>query len=238
MSRKDDRPGNKTILCLSILTGTLLILGSLSSTVGYQSLQTSRQTITKGTTTRLTILQTILTLANAEEIQSRTGFPGTSISKPRANVAQLSFLYALGTILVKTIGIARAAQLAQNFLVTHPAILTKVKNVPNLNQTLQVQLSRLSQDACGCSLDDTRFPALCTIMLLIFFGYVFISNFILVEIEQIQESYPIFVSIERIVEIILFPFNLLAIGLLFLAYDLQCPWIYPPDYPHELSVIR
>ena len=100
----------KPLIVVSICAVVLLVLGSLSNVVGYQSVQTSQQSAIKERINQRELLfQTIVDIANNKEIQriilksqmSRGVFPTSEF--PVVTKNQLKMMYFLGLILSKVI---------------------------------------------------------------------------------------------------------------------------------------
>ena len=104
----------KPLIGVSILAVVLLVLGSLSNVVGYQSVQTSQQNVIKERINQRELLfQTIVDIANNKEIQriilksqmSRGIFPTSEL--PVITKNQIRQIYFIGLILSKCISKTR-----------------------------------------------------------------------------------------------------------------------------------
>jgi len=100
----------KPLIGVSICAVVLLVLGSLSNVVGYQTVQSSNQSVIKERINQRELLfQTIVDIANNKEIQriilksqmSRGIFPTSEF--PVVTKNQLKMMYFLGLILSKVI---------------------------------------------------------------------------------------------------------------------------------------
>jgi hypothetical protein len=112
----------KPLIGVSICAVVLLVLGSLSNVVGYQSVQTSQQNIIKERINQRELLfQTIVDIANNKEIQriilksqmSRGIFPPSEI--PVVTKNQIRQMYFIGLILSKVISKSRIQSMIQQY---------------------------------------------------------------------------------------------------------------------------
>src|SRR4030043_1810240 len=104
----------KPLIVISICAVVFLVLGSLSTVVGYQSVQTSQQNLIKERIKQKELLfQTIVNIANNKEIQrvilksqmSRGEFPTSNI--PVLTKNQLKQMFFIGLLLSKIISISK-----------------------------------------------------------------------------------------------------------------------------------
>ena len=169
----------------SILAVVLLILGSLTNVVGYQTVQSSNQKVIKDEVDQKELLfQTIVDIANNKEIQKvilgseitgkRFFEPGMRFSTFTPHVLTEKFLkrmYTMGVILSKTISKSRMQSIVQKYQVINPEMQHGIKDVIEKNPTLKGEITQLSNSDCECENENTTvlyFPVLCTILLCIF----------------------------------------------------------------------
>jgi hypothetical protein len=169
----------------SILVMVLLVLGSLSNVVGFQTVQSSNQKmINEEINQKELLFQTILDIANNKEIQKvilgsgitgkRFFEPGMRSSTFAPHVLTEKFLkrmYTMGVILLKTISKSRMQSIVQKYQVMNPKMQHGIKDVIEKNPTLKGDITQLSNSDCECENENTTilyFPVLCTTLLCIF----------------------------------------------------------------------
>jgi hypothetical protein len=167
---------------ISILAVCLLVLGSLSNVVGFQTVQTSQQNLIKERVDQKDLLfQTICDVANNQDVQKTilqsqgkflTSFPTPELTSfPTVTKKQLNMMYCLGIVLSRMIGKNRMVSMAKE----HPkmSVQTKekfdaiIENNPTLSQEM-TQLSLLDCPSCSESKINWTFPVICTILFPIF----------------------------------------------------------------------
>jgi anionic cell wall polymer biosynthesis LytR-Cps2A-Psr (LCP) family protein len=163
---------------ISIIAVVLLILGSLSNVVGYQTVQSSNQNIISNEIDQKELpFQTIVDIANNKEIQriilksqlSRGQFPVSNT--PVLTKNQLKQMYFIGLLLSKIISKSRMQSMVQKYQVINPEMQHGIKDVIEKNPTLKGEITQLSNSDCECENENTTFlyfPVLCTILLCIF----------------------------------------------------------------------
>src|SRR4030042_4566545 len=126
----------KPLIGVSILAVVLLVLGSLSNVVGYQTVQTSQQNIIKARINQRELLfQTIVDIANNKEIQriilksqmSRGIFPSSEF--PMLTKNQLKQMYLLGVLLSRFISNSRLQTLIGKYQFGNQEIRQEINNV-------------------------------------------------------------------------------------------------------------
>jgi len=165
----------KPLIGVSILAVVLLVLGSLSNVVGYQTVQTSQQNIIKERINQRELLfQTIVDIANNNEIQriilksqmSRGMFPISDI--PLLTKNQLKQMYFFGLILSKVISRTRMQSMVQQYQLINPKIQQKIKDVIENDVTLNTEITLLSSSECDCENDSglisDSYPIICNIL--------------------------------------------------------------------------
>ena len=158
------------IICAVIL----LILGSLTNVVGYQSVQTSQQNIiNERINQRELLFQTICDIANNKEIQriilksqmSRGIFPSSEF--PVVTKNQIRQMYFIGLILIKIISKSRIQSMVQQYQLITPETRQEISAVIEKDGTLSKELIELSNFRCECENKNTinwSFPIICTIL--------------------------------------------------------------------------
>jgi len=167
------------LIGVSIIAVVLLVLGSLSNVVGYQSVQSSnQQTIKEEVNQRELLFQTILDIANNKEIQgiilkshiSRGIFPNPDV-KFSLTKKQLGQMYFIGLLLSKFINTARMQSIVGKYQYSNQVMQNEISDVIEKNPTLKGEITKLQNSECDCENENTTvlyFPVLCTILLCIF----------------------------------------------------------------------
>ncbi|HIG99627.1 MAG TPA: hypothetical protein HA258_03495 [Thermoplasmata archaeon] len=198
----------KPLIGVSICAVVLLVLGSLSTVVGYQSVQTSQQnTIKERINQRELLFQTIVDIANNKEIQriilksqmSRGIFPTSEI--PVLTKNQLRQMYFVGLILSKFISKSRMQSLVGKYQFNNQEMQKEISSIIEKDNTLNAELTQLENSECDCEKENTAdwyFPVICSVLLILY---------VLLDMFEVW-SYNIF---------------------LFARHTLQCGWaVFPP----------
>jgi len=167
-----------TLIGVSILAVVLLVLGSLSNVVGYQSVQTSQQNlINERIDQRELLFQTIVDIANNKEIQriilkSQMGrgiFPPSEI--PVITKNQLKRMYLLGLMLSRFISTSRMQSILGKYQIDNQEMLKEISTVIEKNTILNAEITQLKDSECDCENENTEFPypILCGSLFLMFF---------------------------------------------------------------------
>src|SRR4030042_6741435 len=126
----------KPLIGVSICAVVLLVLGSLSNVVGYQTVQSSNQNVIKERINQRELLfQTIVDIANNKEIQriilksqmSRGIFPSSEF--PMLTKNQLKQMYLLGVLLSRFISNSRLQTLIGKYQFGNQEIRQEINNV-------------------------------------------------------------------------------------------------------------
>jgi hypothetical protein len=162
----------KPLIVVSICAVVLLVLGSLTNVIGYQTVQSSNQNVIKERINQRELLfQTICDIANNKEIQriilkyqmSRGIFPESKI--PVITKNQLKRMYFIGLILSKFISKTRI----QSWINTHhlitPDIQQEITAVIERDPIVQDEITQLVNSDCGCEKSEWGFPIICTTVL-------------------------------------------------------------------------
>ncbi len=184
------------LIGVGIIAGVLLVLGSLSNVVGYQTVQSSNQKVIKDEVDQKELLfQTILDIANNYEIQRvildseirRGGFfnPDTrfSVFTPHVlNKAELNIAYHIGLILSRILVSSRIHSMLEQYQVSNQALQKEITAVIEKDASLNRDLTQLSNSKCDCEdisgVTTWQFPVICTILLIIMFFALFFALWI------------------------------------------------------------
>jgi len=164
----------KPLIVVSICAVVLLVLGSLSNVVGYQTVETSQQNLIKERINQRELLfQTIIDLENNKEIQriiiksqmSRGIFPASEI--PIVTKNQLKMMYFMGLILSKSISKSRIQSLTGKYQFNNQGIQKEISAVIEKDATINSEITLLKDSECDCENENTTqwsFPVLCTLL--------------------------------------------------------------------------
>jgi len=200
----------KPLIGVSICAVVLLVLGSLSNVVGYQTVQSSHQQIIKERINQRELLfQTIVDIANHKEIQriilksqmSRGIFPTSEL--PVVTKNQIKQMYFVGMILSKVISKSRIQSLVGKYQFNNQEV-QEISAVIEKDTTLNAEITQLKNSECDCENERVtglwKFPVICM-------GLYFIFLFFLI---------PFFFGIYITV--------LFAELIAQIAYNLECFW--------------
>ena len=164
----------KPLIGVSICAVVLLVLGSLSNVVGYQTVQSSNQSVIKERINQRELLfQTIIDIANNKEIQriilksqmSRGIFPTSEF--PVVTKNQLKMMYFIGLILSKVISKSRIQSMIGKYHFNNQDIRKEISAVIEKNLTLNAEINLLQNSECNCEKENTiewRFPVICLLL--------------------------------------------------------------------------
>ena len=166
------------LIGVSIIAVVLLILGSFTNVVGYQTVQSSNQKLIQDEVNQKELLfQTIVDIANNKEIQriilksqiSRGIFPTSDI--PVVNKNQIRQLYFLGLILSKIISKSKIQSMIGKYQFNNHEMQKEVSTFIEKNPILNGEINQLSSLKCDCENENTfwHFPVICTILTIICF---------------------------------------------------------------------
>jgi hypothetical protein len=163
-------------MVVSLCAVVLLVMGSLSNVMGYQSVQTSQQNIIKERINQRELLfQTIVDIANNKEIQriilksqmSRGVFPQSEI--PVITKNQIRQMYFLGLILSKVIGKSRIQSMIGKYQFNNQEMQKEISNVVGKDTTIKSEITQLKDSECDCENDNsTEYPILCGMLTILF----------------------------------------------------------------------
>jgi hypothetical protein len=182
---------------ISIVTIVLLILGSLTNVVGYETVKTSNQKVIKEDVYQQELLfQTIVDLANNKEIRKviqesqmkgrylfNLGIKSSLITSQILTKRQLKLAYYLGLLLSKSFSTPKIKPYMVLTSGSQKRIITFIDN----NAHLRWEITQLSSLNCHCGNEvDLSFPRpICTILEILwdfFFNFNSSIAFILDEI--------------------------------------------------------
>jgi hypothetical protein len=167
----------KPLIVICICAVVLLVLGSLSNVVGYQSVQTTQQNLLKeGINQRELLFQTIFDIANNKEIQriilksqmSRGLFPESYI--PIVTKNQLKQVYFIGLILSKIIHKSKLHSMIGKYQFNNQEIRKEISVIMEKDALLNAEMIQLKTSECDCENDNVtrwNFPILCAILIII-----------------------------------------------------------------------
>jgi hypothetical protein len=169
---------NAPLVGIGISTVVLLILGSLSNVVGYQTVQTSQQNlIIERINQRELLFQTICDIANNKEIlriilksqMSRGILPTSEI--PVLTKNQIKQMYFIGLILSKIVSTSRIQSIAGKYQFSNQEIQKEISAVIEKDKTLNTEITKLQDSDCDCENQNTArwsFPVLCILLFPLF----------------------------------------------------------------------
>ena len=211
----------KPLIVVSILAVVLLVLGSLSNVVGYQTVQSSNQSVIKERINKKELLfQTIVDIANNKEIQriflksqmSQGVFPPSDI--PVVTKNQLNMMYFLGLILSKGISKSRIQSLIGTYQFNNHEIQKEISSVIEKDTIINSEITQLQDSECDCekeNFQEWRFPFICVILIILFYS----PYIILVLIGSILAAIP---------EALFYLCGILTLIPWLLGFILKCWW--------------
>jgi hypothetical protein len=147
----------KPLIVVSICAVVLLVTGSLSNVVGYQTVQSSNQNIIKERISQRDLLfQTIVDIANNKEIQriilksqmSQGVFPPSEM--PVITKQQIRQMYFLGLILSKFISKSMIQSMIWKFQFNTQEMRKEISAVIEKNSILDIEITKLQNTDCDC----------------------------------------------------------------------------------------
>jgi len=179
------------LIGVCIVAVVLLILGSLTNVVGFQTVQSSNQKVIRDEVNQKELLfQTIIDIANNKEIQKITlksqisngGFltPDVRFSvfkTPVLTKNQLKHMYCIGLILSKTISKAKLHSMVERYQVINQEMQKEITTVIEKDATLNGEITQLSNSKCDCENENSTswsFPVICLLLLPLFMLSLFL----------------------------------------------------------------
>jgi len=149
----------KPLIVVSICAVVLLVLGSLSNVVGYQTVQSSNQSVIKERINQRELLfQTIVDIANNKEIQrlilksqiSRDGFFNpdvrfSTLNTPMLTKNQLKQMYVIGLVLSKISSKSRMHSMLGQYQLGNQEMQKEISAVIKKDAKLSGEISQLSK---------------------------------------------------------------------------------------------
>ena len=167
----------------SICAVVVLILGSLTNVVGYQSVQSSNlKIINEEVDQKELLFQTIVDIASNKEIQqvilksqlSKEGFFNPDVkfavfNTPVLTKNNLKQMYLVGLMLSKTVSKSRMHSMVERYQVNNQLVQKEITGVIEKNATLNGEIRQLSDLTCDCNKDNVgvtawHFPILCAFL--------------------------------------------------------------------------
>ncbi len=162
------------VIGISTVSVILFILTSLSNVIGYQTVQSSNQSVIKERINQKELLfQTIVDIANNKEIQRiflksqmRSGMFPTS-EFPVVTKTHIRQMYFLGLILSKFISKSKIQSVIGKYRFNNQEISSVIEK----DTTINSEITLLKNSECDCETEkeiNWTFPVLCTILFFIF----------------------------------------------------------------------
>ena len=226
----------KPLIVVSLCAVVLLVLGSLSNVVGYQSVQTSQQNLSKERINQKELLfQTIVDIVNNKEIQriilksqiSRGLFPTSEL--PVVTKNQLGQMYFIGLILSKVISKSRLQSTIQQYQLINPETQQEISAIIENNPTLMADITQLQNPECDCENENTtdwNFPIICDILTILILYHI-IMSIIFLKIFETFHNKPILQGI----------FYVIGMYQLILLTAIELPYYYIFNCPMQISII-
>jgi hypothetical protein len=175
----------KPLIGVSICVVVVLVLASLSNVVGYQTVESSHQTVVNNEVNQKELVfQTIVDITNNKEIQgillryqmSQGKLPDTTI--PVLTIKQLKQMYVVGLILSKTISKTKIHSMIEKYPMYSQGVQNEINAVIQKDTALNGKITQLSNSECGCENENTTkwdIPIICKLFFLfgIIGSYVF-----------------------------------------------------------------
>jgi len=233
--------GKKPLIGISILAVVLLVLGSLSNVVGYQSVQTSQQNIIKERIDQRELLfQTIVDIANNKEIQriilksqmSRGIFPTSEM--PVITKNQLKMMYFLGLILSEVVSKSRIQSMIGKYQFNNQEIQKEINAVIEKDVTLRGEITQLKSSECDCENENTvnwTYPIICASLFLIFFSMAIFYEFLAFLFNILQNSLLLILLLPWMIMV-----DIIIIPIFILLFHFEC-WEFPIP-PYALPVLN
>jgi hypothetical protein len=170
---------------VSIVAVVVLLLASLSNVIGFQTVQSTNQTIIDNETNPKELLfQTILDFANNKEIQniirkSQLSTEGiftldtrfSIFNTPVLTKNQLKISYIVGLMLSKSINKSIMYSMAKHHQLSNPGLHNEISATIEKDARLNAEMTQLSNLTCDCENHNTTelfTPVLCQILAYLF----------------------------------------------------------------------
>ena len=178
----------KPLIMVSFCAVVLLFLGSLSTVVGYQTVQTSQQNLIKERINQKDLLfQTIVDIANNKEIQriilkfqmGRGIFPTSEF--PVVTKNQIKMMYFIGLVLSKVISKSRIQSMIQQYQFNNQEMQKEISAVIEKDTIINSEITQLQNSECDCenqSASEWRFPVICFVLMILFYSIYIVIGLI------------------------------------------------------------
>jgi hypothetical protein len=159
---------------ISTVSVVLLILTSISNVVGYQTVQSSNQSVIKDRINQRELLfQTICDIVNNKEIQritlksqmSRGIFPPSEF--PVVTKTHIRQIYLLGLLLSRFTRTSRIQSMIGKYQFDNQEVRKEISAVIENDAILKAELTQLKDSDCNCDNKDSTqwcFPILCVFL--------------------------------------------------------------------------
>lgn len=215
---------------ISVVAVVILVFGSLTNVIGYQTLQVSQQnTIKERINQRELLFQTIVDIVNNREIQgiilksqmSGGIFPQSEI--PVVTKNQIRQMYFLGLILSKVISKSRIQSIIGQYQFSNQEIQKEISTVIEKDATPNWEISQLKDSECDCENGNTfswHFPIICGVLFLLVLPILGPALIFKAIIESLLDSNRILLA--NILFLFDIPFIIMCAVLIALVFTFEC----------------
>jgi hypothetical protein len=182
------------LIGVSIVAVVLLILGSLTNVVGYQTVQSSNQKVINNQVDQKELLfQTIVDIANNKDIQqiilksqiNRGGFFNPDVRFPIFNTPvltknHLKHMYFIGLMLSKTISKSRIHTMVKQYQLNNQWVQKEITAVIEKDDGLSRKIEQLSEFHCNFCGNKSEviywpFPVICSVLGVVVLFFLFLT---------------------------------------------------------------
>ena len=223
----------KPLIVVSICAVVLLVLGSLTNVVGFQTVQSSNQkAINDKVDQKELLFQTVVDISNNKEIRrillksqiNGEGFLNQDVrfsifNTPVLTKNQLKHMYYVGLILSKIISKSKIHSMIERYQVNNQGMQKEINAVIERDATFNGEMTQLLNLNCDCENDNTtrwNFTIICNILYIIE-----------IPIAIIWLKFGWFEGIRIVTEIIMIIFMMIGNGL-------NCGWV--PSNPYLIKI--
>jgi hypothetical protein len=227
----------KPLIGVSLCAVVLLVLGSLTNVVGYQTIQSSNQNLIKERINQKELLfKTIVDIVNNKEIQrvilksqmSRGIFPTSEFSVVTKH--QLQQMYIFGLMFSKIISTSRIHSMIKQYQLNSKGMQKEINAIIEKDSMLKGEITQLSNLECDCKNENaTRlgFTIICSIYFILIIPiatiaiiFIIFNDLAFFQFQNNPILHSIFVSINALIEV-------LSIFLFLVGVFLNCESLYP-----------
>ena len=179
----------KPVIGISIYAVVLLLMGSLSNVVGFQSVQISQQNLIKERINQRELLfQAIVDIANNKQIQrvilksqmSKGIFLTSEI--PVVTKNEIKKMYFIGLILSKSINKYRLQSVIGKYQFNNQEMQKEIKAIIEKDALLNAGITQVKDSKCDCENMGTtgawKFPILCSLLFILMFIVIYAIVFL------------------------------------------------------------